>query len=50
MVDFDFVNILLVLSMPPLPSIRAARGLRELTKAAPAINTQLPHLINQRRP
>jgi hypothetical protein len=44
------MNILLVLCMPQLPSIRAARDLRELKVVSPAINTQPLHLIHQRRP
>ena len=47
---FDFMNVLLVLCMPQLPSIRAARDLRELKIVSPAINTQPLHLIHQRRP
>ena len=45
---FDFMNILLVLCVPQLPSIRAARDFRELKIAS--INTQPLHLRHQRRP
>ena len=47
---FDFMNVLLVLCMPQLPSIRAARDIRELKIVSPAIDTQPLHLIHQRRP
>ncbi len=37
---FDFMNVLLVLCVPQLPSIRAARDLSELQIVSAAINTQ----------